>query len=111
MKLTDVPEGVTVWSTTPVAEAPGASGAAKVRACQVGHVQLRVVEYGAGYVADHWCAKGHVIYVIGGSLIVEHEDDTPSCALNAGMSWYVGDGEGARHRVRSRDGATVFILD
>ena len=104
-------EGVAHWSRMPVAEVPGASGIAKVRTQQVGPVQLRVVEYSSGYLGDHWCPKGHVIYVLSGALIIEHEDNTPSCSLDAGTSWYVGDDEDTRHRVRSRDGATIFVLD
>jgi hypothetical protein len=74
-------------------------------------VQVRLVEYGAGYLADHWCAKGHVIYVVVGTLSIDHEDGTPARNLAAGMSWCVGDGEGPAHRVRSETGATVFIVD
>ena len=111
MKLTDMPEGVTDWSRAPAAEVPGASGAARVRMHQIGPVKLRVVEYTPGYLADHWCSKGHVIYVIEGALTIEHEGDAPGCPLSAGMSWYVADDEGARHRVCSHGGATIFILD
>ena len=64
---------------------------AKVRTQQVGPMQLRVVEYSSGYLGDHWCPKGHVIYVLSGALIIEHEDNTPNCSLDAGTSWYVGE--------------------
>jgi hypothetical protein len=111
MKLTHMAEGVTDWSQCPVTTIAGASGAAHARACQIGGVQLRIVDYGAGYLADHWCTKGHVIYVISGALAIEHEDDTPACVLTEGMSWHVGDGEGPAHRVRCEGGARVFIVD
>ena len=111
MKLTNMPEGVIDWSCAPAAKVPGASGAANVRAHQIGQVQLRVVQYSPGYLSDHWCSKGHVIYVADGALTIEHEGDAPSCRLSAGMSWYVADDEGLPHRVRSQVGATVFILD
>jgi hypothetical protein len=111
VKSDNMPEGATDWSRTQVAEAPGASGAAKMRIHQVGQMQLRVVEYSHDYLGDHWCQKGHVIYVLRGTLIIEHEDHTPNCVLGADMSWFVGDDEGTRHRVRSPGGATIFVLD
>jgi quercetin dioxygenase-like cupin family protein len=111
MKLTNMPEGVTDWSRTLATTVPGASGGANARARQVGDVQLRVVEYAPGYVADHWCSKGHVIYVIAGELTIEHQTEQPACELAMGMSWHVGDDEAPAHRVRSERGATVFILD
>jgi hypothetical protein len=111
MKLVGVQETVTDWSQVSAAVVAGASGVARARAHQLGGVQLRLVEYGAGYLADHWCGKGHIIYVVAGALAIEHEDGTPSRALKAGMSWCVADGEGPAHRVRSETGATVFIAD
>jgi uncharacterized cupin superfamily protein len=111
MKLVGMRETVTDWSQMATAAIPGASGVAQARAQQVGDVQLRLVEYGAGYLADHWCAKGHVVYVVAGALAIEHEDGTPARILKAGMSWCVADGEGPAHRVRSETGATVFIAD
>lgn len=106
-----MPETTTDWSEVVVTVIPGATGSARARAQQVGDVQLRLVEYGAGYLADHWCAKGHVIYVVSGALVIEHEDGSPYHPLEAGMSWCVADGEGPAHRVRSASGATVFIVD
>ncbi len=111
MKLTNMPEGVTDWSRIPAIRIPGASGAADARTHQVGEIQLRLVEYAPGYLADHWCSKGHIIYVVAGTLTIEHQNDRPACALSAGMSWHVADDEGPPHRVRSDNGATIFILD
>jgi quercetin dioxygenase-like cupin family protein len=111
VKLTNIPEGVTDWSHVAMTEVPGASGTARIRMNQIGQIQLRVVEYTPGYLGDHWCSKGHVVYVIRGELTIEHEHDAPSCSLATGMSWYVADDEGIRHRVRSLGGATIFIID
>ena len=110
MKLTNMPEGVADWSRMP-ATTIRAAGTANARARQVGDVQLRVVEYAPGYLADHWCSKGHVMYVITGELTIEHQTDQPAYELAAGTTWHVGDNEAPAHRVRSERGATVFILD
>jgi hypothetical protein len=111
MKLMKMAEAVTDWSRLPATAAPGASGAAQARARQLGDIQLRLVDYGTGYLADHWCSKGHIIYVIAGALAIEHQDGTPACLLTSGMSWHVADGEDPAHRVRSETGARVFIVD
>ena len=111
MKLRNMPEGVTDWSSIPAVRIPGASGAAGARTHQVGEAQLRIVEYAPGYLAGDWCSKGHVIYVIAGALTIEHQNDKPACALSAGMSWYVADDHVPAHRVRSDNGATIFVLD
>jgi hypothetical protein len=111
VKLTNLPEGVTDWSLLPAATIGGTSGTMRARPRQSGDVRMRLVEYGAGYLADHWCSKGHIIHVLAGSLAIEHEDGKPACMLSTGMSWHVADGEGPAHRVRSETGARVFIVD
>ncbi len=111
MRLTDMPETVTDWSRVSATTVLGASGTATIRIHKLGKAQLRIVEYGPGYLADHWCAKGHVLYVISGALAIEHEDGRPPCHLVASMSWHVADDETPAHRVRTEHGATIFILD
>ena len=111
MKLANMPEAMTDWSRIPATTVPGESGAAAVRARQVGEAQLRIVEYSAGYLADHWCSKGHVIYVISGALTIEHQNHPSAYDLSSGMSWHVADDAALPHRVRSETGAIVFIFD
>jgi len=111
MKLTNMPEAVTDWSRISVVSVPGVSAVAMARTRQLGDVTLRVIEYAPGYLADHWCSKGHVIYVIAGELTIEHQDERAACALSAGMSWHVADDEEPAHRVRSETGATIFVVD
>jgi hypothetical protein len=88
----------------------GASAGVSVRAHKTNDVQLRVVDYDPGYLADHWCSKGHILYVVSGSLTIEHSDDKESYELTSGMSWQTAD-DGSPHRVRTTCGATVFIVD
>ncbi len=59
MKLLDLPQGMIDWSLLqPRTIAPGETGSAAARMCLLGDTRVRLVEYGAGYVADHWCDKG-----------------------------------------------------
>jgi quercetin dioxygenase-like cupin family protein len=70
---------------------------------------VRVVEYSPGYIANHWCAKGHVVYVLSGEIISEQRSGT-KFTLSAGMSYLVGDDSDA-HRSYSPNGAKLFIVD
>jgi len=110
MKLGKVAPGAIDWPREPVSTQPGETGSALSRARMVGDTQLRIVDYGAGYLADHWCAKGHILYVVSGALVIEHQDGI-RYPLSAGMSWHAADGEGPPHRVVSERGARVFIVD
>jgi quercetin dioxygenase-like cupin family protein len=68
-----------------------------------------MVEYSAGYLADHWCAKGHVILCLAGSLDIELADGTRH-ALKPGNSFHVGDGD-PPHRSATAEDASSFIVD
>ena len=70
---------------------------------------MRMIEFSADYSADHWCAKGHVVFVLEGSLTSVLEDGQ-SFSTSVGNSFQVGDGAG-RHRVYTHSGAKVFIVD
>lgn len=110
MKLDGLPIGAIDWRKVPVVAHAGETGSATARTRDLGGVQLRIVQYGAGYRADHWCSKGHVVHVLAGDLTIEH-DDGRSFALSAGMSWHAPDEDGPPHRVVCEGGATVFIVD
>lgn len=61
VKLMHLPEAVTDRARTPAVTIPGSAGTARARTRQIGDVRLRTVDYAPGYVADRWCAKGHVV--------------------------------------------------
>jgi hypothetical protein len=63
-----MPERMIDWSLIPATKVQGTSGFFNGRAHQSGEVQQRIVEYAPGYLADHWCSKRHVIYVIAGAI-------------------------------------------
>jgi quercetin dioxygenase-like cupin family protein len=109
MKIENVPFGVTDWSTVPKTEHPGETGAAYWRTIEQGNVRVRIVEYSPGYLADHWCSRGHVLYVLSGALVTELKDGR-SYTLLPGQSYQVADDE-EPHRSRTAGGATLFIVD
>jgi hypothetical protein len=110
MKLADLPCGMVDWASVPPTTHPGETGRATQRARHLGDIQLRLVEYSAGYLADHWCDKGHIILVTHGAMTLEHRDGT-RYELAAGASWHVGENGAAAHRVVSAGGAAAFIVD
>ena len=68
-----------------------------------------MVEYSPGYLADHWCSKGHILLVLDGELDTELEDGR-CFRLKAGQSYQVADGA-EPHRSRTATGAKLFIVD
>lgn len=109
MKMTDIPFGVTDWSTVEQTEHPGETGMAYWRTRQFGELRVRLVEYTPGYLADHWCAKGHILFCVAGELETELEDGR-RFVLTPGMSYQVADGA-EPHRSRTAAGARLFIVD
>ena len=110
MKLDDLPIGAVDWRQVPAVGHAGETGSTTARTRDLGGVQLRIVQYAAGYRADHWCAKGHIVHVLAGELTIEH-DDGRRFALSTGMSWHAPGENGPPHRVVCETGATVFIVD
>ncbi len=110
MNLDSLSPGMTEWSQVPASRHPGETGVATMRARQFGDIQLRLVEYSPRYVADHWCHKGHIVFVVAGRLVIEHQQG-PTYVLAPGTSYHVPDGACPPHRVLSEDGATIFVVD
>ncbi len=73
MKMTGIPFGTTDWAAVERTEHKGDTGVAYWRTRTFGDIRVRMVEYSAGYVADHWCKKGHVLLCLEGELHIELE--------------------------------------
>jgi len=109
MQIQNVPFNNIDWSGVDKTEHRGEKGMAYWRTKEIGNLRVRIVEYSKGYVADHWCSKGHAILVLEGSLVTELQDGSKA-ELKSGMSYVVADGE-TPHRSRTETGATLFIVD
>jgi hypothetical protein len=109
MRIEDVPFTTTNWSAIRATEHAGASGVATWRTVEAGNIRVRMVEYSPGYLADHWCSRGHVLLVLDGELVTELQDGR-SVTLTSGMSYQVADGQ-TPHRSRTLGGARLFIVD
>lgn len=109
MQITDLPFAITDWDTIEPTEHPGETGVARWRTRHFGPIRVRMVEYSAGYVADHWCEKGHILLCIAGEMETELRDGR-RFHLRPGISYQVADHADA-HRSYSAAGATLFIVD
>ncbi len=109
MQMTNIPFGITDWATIERTEHQGESGMAYWRTQNFGSIRVRFVEYTPGYLADHWCVKGHVLLCTEGELHTELEDGR-QFVLKAGMSYQVAD-NAEPHRSSTTVGAKLFIVD
>lgn len=109
MQMTDFPFDTTDWSTVERTEHKGETGLAYWRTRHVGGIRVRMVEYTPGYLADHWCSKGHVLFCLDGELHTELQDGR-RFVLKTGMSYQVGD-NAEPHRSSTAIGAKLFVVD
>ena len=109
MTLTNIPFGTTDWTQIAPSEHPGETGVAHWRTRQHGSVRVRMVDYSPGYVADHWCSKGHILLCLSGELRTELQDGR-TFVLTPGMSYQVAD-RAEPHRSSTLTGARLFIVD
>jgi hypothetical protein len=109
MQLTEIPFGTTDWSALECTRHEGESGFALWRTRHFGAVRVRMVEYTPGYLADHWCVKGHILLCLEGELHTELADGR-KFILKPGMSYQVAD-NAEPHRSSAPIGAKLFIVD
>jgi hypothetical protein len=109
MKIENVPFSTIDWSTVPTTEHPGETGVATWQTVEVGNIRVRMVEYSPGYLADHWCSRGHVLLVLEGELVTELKDGR-KYTLTPGVSYHVAEGA-EPHRSVTKTGAKLFIVD
>ena len=109
MQLFGIPFTVTDWGRVERTEHKGQTGTAYWRTRNFGDVRVRMVEYKPGYMADHWCSKGHVLLCLEGELKTELKDGQVF-TLKPGMTYQVADNAEA-HRSSTTTGAKLFIVD
>ncbi len=110
MKLPAHPFAVIDWNSVEITEHPGETGRAYWRTTSMGDVRIRHVEYSEDYLADHWCDRGRILYVLEGVLETELRDGR-RFTLTAGMSYQVSDFGDPAHRSSTITGAKLFIID
>lgn len=97
------------WSAIPKTEHKGETGTAFWQTIQLPGLRIRIVEYTAGYLADHWCRKGHIVHCLEGEFVSESEDGNHNY-LTSGMTYVVTD-ELSSHRSTTKNGVKLLIVD
>lgn len=109
MNMYNIPFQTIDWAAVPKTEHPGENGTAFWQTRHLDGLRLRIVEYDAGYLADHWCQKGHIVHCLEGAFISELENGE-QFLLTQGMTYVVSDNRSS-HRSFSKSGVKLLIVD
>lgn len=72
---------------------------------------MRVVDYPAGFVMDHWCDLGHFGFVLSGAITIEFTGGKVPSHLTTGEGFIVSTDGDSSHRVVTATGGKVLLLD
>lgn len=108
-KKINIPFQTIDWSIIPKNDHKGKSGNAFWQTVQYPGLRIRIVEYSKGYMADHWCQKGHIVHCLEGDFTSESENGE-SFSLKEGMTYIVSD-DLSSHRSVSTNGVKLLIID
>jgi hypothetical protein len=109
MNAANIPFRAIDWGRIPREEHKGETGTSFWRTQQFGGLRIRIVEYSAGYLADHWCEKGHIVHCLEGEFVNEQQNGE-NTVMTTGLTYVVSDGASS-HRSRTETGATLLIID
>ncbi len=97
------------WTKLETIEQKGHTGSASSKTIQLPGLRIRMVTYSDGYLADHWCQKGHIVHCLEGELVTEHENGE-RFVLKEGMTYVVSDNQSS-HRSRVEREVKLLIVD
>jgi hypothetical protein len=107
--MSNIPFQIINWPTISKTEHSGETGTSFWQTIQLDGLRVRIVEDCAGYLADHWCQKGHIVHCLEGEFISELENGEKSL-LTKGMTFIVSDNLSS-HRSHSKNGVKLLIID
>jgi hypothetical protein len=97
------------WNQIAKTEHKGEVGNAFWQTIQYTGLRMRIVSYTSGYVADHWCKKGHIVHCLEGDFVSQLESGE-EFLLECGMTYIVSDNLSS-HRSVSKNGVKLLIID
>ena len=109
MNPKNIPFTVVDWSTITPTTHPGDTGKALWHTLQYPGLRVRIVEYTAGYFADHWCQKGHIVHCLEGEFVTEQQTGE-KFTLTQGMTYIVTD-DLSSHRSLTTKPVKLLIID
>jgi quercetin dioxygenase-like cupin family protein len=107
--MSNIPFQTIDWTLIEKVEYKGETGVAFWQTLQFGGLRIRLVEYSSGYLADHWCMKGHIVHCLEGEFISELNTGE-KIKLSSGETYVVSD-ELSSHRSVSENGVKLLIVD
>lgn len=107
--MSNIPFQSIDWSSIEKVEHKGETGVAFWQTVQYPGLRIRIVEYSNGYLADHWCQKGHIVHCLEGEFISELSTGE-KIKLSSGQTYVVSD-EFSSHRSRAENGVKLLIID
>lgn len=107
--MNNIPFQTIDWATIEKTEHKGTIGNSFWQTIQMNGLRIRMVEYSAGYLANHWCKKGHIVHCLRGTFTSEL-DNGSDFLMKEGMTYVVSDDMSA-HRSVSAHGVKLLIID
>ncbi len=107
--MSNIPFQTIDWNSIEKVEYRGETGFAFWQTIQFGGLRIRLVEYSNGYLADHWCQKGHIVHCLEGEFISELETGE-KITLKKGETYVVSDNLSS-HRSFSLNSVKLLIID
>jgi hypothetical protein len=107
--MSNIPFQAINWDKIERTEHKGETGIAYWQTIQLGGLRIRKVIYSDGYLADHWCQKGHIVHCLKGDFISEMENGEQT-NLSKGMTYVVSD-DLSSHRSIATNGVELLIID
>ncbi len=107
--MSNIPFQTIDWTSIERIEYKGECGVAFWQTIEFGGLRIRLVEYSGGYLADHWCQKGHIVHCLDGEFITELSTGE-KMTLKKDETYIVSD-ELSSHRSFSENGVRLLIID
>jgi hypothetical protein len=107
MNTKNIPFQTIDWTKIPKTEHKDETGIAYWQTIQFEELRLRMLEYSKGYIADHWCTKGHIVHCLEGDFVSELNNEN-KFILTKGMTYVLTD-DLSLHRSTTENGVKLLM--
>jgi mannose-6-phosphate isomerase class I len=107
--MLNIPFTLIDWNMVDASAQAGLQGTVKSQSVHFPGLRIRIVQYDQGYLADHWCQKGHIVHCLEGEVVSEQENGE-KFLLKKGMTYIVSDNMSS-HRSRAEQKVILLIVD
>lgn len=107
--MSNIPFQKIDWNSIEKVEHQGENGVAFWQSILYDDLRIRLLEYSCGYLADHWCQKGHIVHCLEGGFTTELQTGE-KVNLIKGESYIVSD-QMSSHCSYSEKGVKLLIID